>query len=198
MVNSSKMPRCNRCNRNIRFRTKSGLCNYCYYGRNRASGGILGSFFEGETGQALERTPLSVMAIIILLVVGIFSFIGNWFDSRLVSALIIAIGVFWIYQKNKENKKSMRKTKKILFFLFVIAVVLIIVFFINFFKKYDISSQNTQVNEIAQEFCENECQNACDEVYKASTTNLHAGGRGCMCDCMDGKVVLIDEYGNYR
>ena len=162
------------------------------------SGGFLGGFFEGETGQALERTPLSVMAIIILLVVGIFSFIGNWFDNRLIGALMIAIGVFWIYQKNKENKNAIRNIKKILFFLFVIAIVLIIVFFINFSEEYDFSSKNTQVNEITQEFCKNECLNACEEVYKAGTANLHASGKGCMCDCMDGKVVLIDEYGNYR
>ena len=92
----------------------------------------------------------------------------------------------------------MRNIKKTLLFSFVFGLILIIVFIINFIMKYDISIGNSQINEITQEFCNNECLNACEKVYKASTANLHASGRGCMCDCMDGKVVLIDEYGNYR
>lgn len=198
------MPSCRNCGAYTKYH--DGYCKKCYHGKkfvehggNRVSGpSIFGSFFEGETGEALERTPPAVMAIILLLLIGLFSFIGDWFDNRLISILMMGIGAFWIYQRNKRNKRAMRNIKKTLLFSFVFGLILIIVFIINFIMKYDISIGNSQINEITQEFCNNECLNACEKVYKASTANLHASGRGCMCDCMDGKVVLIDEYGNYR
>ena len=96
------MPNCRNCGAYTKY--NKGLCKRCYYGRNQRQGGsFLGSFFEGETGDALERTSFSEMAIILLLVFGVIFFIGL---SKIWGALMIGVGLFWIYKKVQRRKRK--------------------------------------------------------------------------------------------
>jgi len=102
------MPRCKKCGSYTKYH--NGYCKRCYHekkfvehgGSRVSSPGFFGSVLEGETGRAIERTPIAIIAITLLFIIG-FWFLLNPDGNKFTGILLMVLGVFWIYQRNKKT-----------------------------------------------------------------------------------------------